>query len=101
MPVDVEPGLRRLGIDLPAVRIDAPQSLLGGPVFDAAGRWVGLALPHVDGTPRAAMRSVLVRSFGSLVGPPPAERRAPGPHAPLDEVYERALRTTLQVIVAG
>lgn len=101
MPDDAAPGLRRLGIDLPATPPGGPRPLLGGPVFDAAGRWVGLALPHVDGVPRAAMRSQLARSLGPLVEPPPAARPAPGPRASLDEVYERALRSTLQVIVAA
>lgn len=101
MPVDADPGLRRLGIDLPEMSADAARPVLGGPVFDAAGRWVGLALPHADGVARAAMRSVLARRFGSLVAAHPAHRPAPGPRAALDEVYERALRTTLQVIVAA
>jgi hypothetical protein len=101
MPDEATLALRRLGIDLPMPPPGAMRPLHGGPLFDAAGRWVGLALPHADGVPRAAMRPLLSKSFGALVDPPPASRPSPAVRAPLDEVYERALRSTLQVIVAG
>jgi len=101
MPDPALAGLRRLGIDLPARPGERPPALPGGPVFDAAGRWIGLALPHPDGVPRIAMRSLLARGFGAWVEPPSALRAAAGTRAGLEEVYERALRSTLQVIVAA
>jgi hypothetical protein len=89
--------LRDLGIE-----VALPRSPQGGAVFDAAGRWVGIALPDADGRPRAAMLSALPpalwhRPDGAEAAGLPTP--APGHRAPLDEVYERALSITLQLIL--
>lgn len=95
-------GERLLGIDMPA----GPR---GGPVFDAAGRLTGLALPaRVAKTgksptqdrliPVSALQSQL-KSSGQgttmLGSPPPADLP---PRAALDRIYETSLKATVQLI---
>lgn len=79
---------RPLGFELPA----GPR---GGPVFDADGRWAGLAVTGADGVDRllSARRYVQPPAPAVEAGMPAARR----PTA--DEVYELALRQTLQVLV--
>lgn len=86
-------GWRRLGIDMPVAR-------LGGPVLDAAGRLVGVALGASGAAPAAMVPiSVLRQQFGERFGPVSA--LAPGQRMPTDEVYENGLRQTLQLITAS
>lgn len=92
------PGDRLLGIELPP----GPR---GSPVFDRQGRLAGLALPGADGRDRLlgaqAMMAWLqeqqthIAQAWTAAPPPAAEPVA----MPLDELYETALRVTLQVLV--
>jgi len=83
-------AMRELGIDLPA----GPH---GGPVFDAYGRLLGMTLGGAAGGNRLVPISVLRAQIGTATddGPP-----RPLATAPVDRIYEDALRTALQVIAA-
>lgn len=84
-------ALRRLGLDLSA----GPR---GGPVLDGEGRLVGVSVPGVGGGDRLVPVSLLRELLGDAkVGSVPA---ASGPAVPVEQVYETALRATVQVIVA-
>jgi hypothetical protein len=97
-------GERLLGIDMPP----GPR---GGPVFDAAGRLTGIALPaSVDPSgksprqdrliPVSALQSELKssRHTANMLGlPPPADLP---PRAAVDRVYEINLKASLQLIGA-
>jgi hypothetical protein len=84
-------NLRTLGIEM-------PKGPRGGPVFDVAGRLVGIAIPGVDRPDQLVPVSDLRKSLGTLLGSPmPASL---GTRIPLDQVYESALRTTIQVIAS-
>ena len=83
-------GLRRLGIAL------LPGSH-GGPVFDAAGRLAGIALPGHDGQGLLLPASML-RAALPAVAPPPERSAGATTRMPIDEVYEHALRVALQVL---
>ncbi len=65
----------------------------GGPVFDRAGRLAGIALPAAGGPDR--LRTL------ELPGEPPAAGAEPAAvaAAPIDAVYESALRVTLQILL--
>lgn len=79
-------GRRRdLGLALPP----GPR---GGPVFDQQGRIVGLALPGGQLLPVTRLRRALGEKAAAVSGGPPATRAA------ADQIYESALRSTLQVI---
>lgn len=80
-------GVRLLGLAAPA----GPR---GGPVFDAAGRWAGMALP-ADSGPDRFVQAAALQSLGSAAWP---AATAAATAAPLDAVYETALRITLQVL---
>lgn len=82
---------RRLGIDVPA-------GSAGSPVFDAAGRLAGIVLPAgVAGQPGLGR----VASLSAVAGVAwPAPTASATPALPLDQVYERALRSSLQLIRA-
>ena len=75
--------------------LDAPPGPRGGPVFDRAGRWVGLALADASGP---ALMVALVDLPDGLVDVPTAAPAVRGA-MPEAEVYERALRMALQLIV--
>ncbi|HEX5354714.1 MAG TPA: hypothetical protein VFW93_00755 [Aquabacterium sp.] len=92
-------GVRYLGVELPG------RSRRGGPVFDQGGRLVGLVV-GADGAAsgQAAVAperminvSVLLQRFGDKLGGKGGMGR-PSPMG-ADEIYERAMRTCLQVIV--
>lgn len=80
---------RALGIELPA---GPGLGSLGGPVFDQAGRVIGLALRGRDG---GADRLLPVSRLpvSTAVAPDPAAR------LPADEIYERALLASVQLLV--
>jgi hypothetical protein len=88
--------LRRLGVALPG------QGVRGGPVYDQGGRLLGLVLGAGAGASEAADRmipvSMLRSQFGERFGAQALELRPPQVSA--DELYERAMKTTLQVLVA-
>lgn len=78
--------------------IEMPRGPHGGPVFDAAGRWIGLALPGAPGAaPRVVMASQLPPALRGEFGLAPPTR-APA-NLSVDSLYELGLRCTLQVIV--
>lgn len=95
-------GERLLGIDMPA----GPR---GGPVFDAAGRLTGVALPGaLDKAGKLPTQDRLIavsalqsqlKSSGqdpTLLGsPPPADLP---PRAAADRIYEISLKATVQLI---
>lgn len=78
---------RRLGIEVPV-------GSAGSPVFDASGRLAGIVLPAgADGQPRLGSAAGL----SAVAMPEPAGAAVPPP-MPLDQVYERALRSSLQLL---
>lgn len=84
------PGERALGIDLPA----GPR---GAPVFDASGRMIGIALGGGDGRDRLLPSSALRERFGERFGAAATNTT----RAPLDAIYETALRVSVQVFLAA
>jgi hypothetical protein len=81
-------GDRELGLDVAA----GPR---GGPVFDAAGRFIGMALPAGKGP------GVLVPASRLVLRPQPnAKQDVAVGRVSVDEIYERALRVSLQLISA-
>jgi hypothetical protein len=85
--VDVPTGQRRLGIELPS------NAKPGGPVFDTAGRLVGLSSNAGQMLPASSLQTELAALFAA------ASAEAPAARLPTDELYERAMKATLQVIV--
>jgi hypothetical protein len=88
---DAALGNRRLGIGLPP----GPR---GGPVFDGRGQLIGLTQADPGRPdrllPASALHVELGESFGAAAAPPVVARMA------MDELYERALWATLQIITA-
>lgn len=82
--------------------IDMPPGPRGGPVFDAGGRLIGLAMAGPQ-APLLVTARVLRRELArvapavppSLGPPPPADLQS---RKPVDAIYETALKTTLQLI---
>jgi tetratricopeptide (TPR) repeat protein len=91
------PALHTGFLAMAGLGIEMPGAARGGPVFDAQGRLAGIAL-RVDGRdrllPASAMRELLPE-LSPTINP------TPSPRLPLDELYERALRVTLQVLGAA
>jgi hypothetical protein len=83
-------GPRPLGIDVPP----GPR---GGPVFDAAGRLVGIAVTDSAGDSRIVFASRLGTEAGADGAD--AVSSVQSPRMPVDEIYERALTAAVQVIV--
>ncbi|MBC7940409.1 MAG: hypothetical protein H7Z19_11695 [Chitinophagaceae bacterium] len=82
---------RLLGIDLtPGPR--------GGPVFDARGHLVGMAVPGADGRDRLVSIDVMTRHGPGIPDVAPAAAGA-GERVPVDRLYETGLRMALQVLV--
>jgi hypothetical protein len=85
--------------DLPSLGIiDQPLGARGGPVFDAAGRLVGIHALARDGSERLVAAASLppeLASFGI------ASLAAPTPRMALDLLYERSLLLALQVVVSA
>ncbi len=86
-------GLARLGIELP----DAGG---GGPVFDLAGRLVGITLRPSEGPALLVPASRLREQFSPWLSDTKAAPAAPPGRLPADEIYELGLRVTLQLIQA-
>ena len=88
-------GTRRLGIDLPP----GPH---GGPVFDSAGRWIGIAIRATHDEPsRLLLPSMLREHLAGVVDGAAAAASATSADAgrmPADAVYERALALVLQIV---
>lgn len=72
----------------------------GGPVFDAAGRLLGLAVAAArPGSPRLVSTQDLQHVLGIALAPPAPS--GPAPRAMLDQLYEAGLTTGLQLLTAG
>jgi tetratricopeptide (TPR) repeat protein len=84
---------------LPLLGIDLPPGPRGGAAFDEAGRLVGLALRSPDGRDRLVTVAALPEEARALLGE--LTPGGPTPRSAVDVVYERALRLTLQLIVAS
>jgi hypothetical protein len=93
-PLSLTSPWSRLGVGLPL----SGASLRGGPVYDAGGRLLGLALAGDAGVDRLVPITALRKRFGDRFGAATTEPR-PSPVG-ADEVYERALKVCLQVLVA-
>ena len=92
MPAASAPaGLTRLGLALPGT------GRRGGPVFDQGGRLVGIALGQAGAADQMVTVGALRQGFGERFGVVDPEPK-PRPMG-ADEIYERAMRTTLQVLV--
>ena len=77
--------------------IDMPPGPRGGPVFDAAGRLLGLSLAGLSGAPdRLVPASALPADLREALAP--LAPRDADAHAEMDKIYEAGLKTTLQVI---
>lgn len=85
--------------ELPVLGIDVPAGARGGAVFDDAARVVGVTVRAVDGSDRLAPVAMLPEDLRRAFGAP--LQGAAAPRLPIDVIYERALRSTLQVIVAN
>jgi hypothetical protein len=84
-------GGRALGVDLPA----GPR---GGPAFDVQGRLAGVAPPAQGrGPDRLLLPSELATHSVPLRAVAPGE--IPISRLSLDEIYERAMRVSVQVLV--
>jgi S1-C subfamily serine protease len=85
-------GVYQLGIAM-------PQANRGGPVFDAGGRLVGIAIPDAAGD-RLVLASQLRQYMSDATGEPvQAGQPITTERIAVDEIYERALKITVQVIV--
>ena len=78
--------------------INAPGAARGGPVFDSAGRWIGMSIKGAGREDRLVVISELQRLGAIAADGSALERARP---MPVDEVYERALRVTVQLIGAA
>jgi hypothetical protein len=75
-------------------RVDA-QRMQGGAVFDAQGRWMGVWVEPEGGGGVLVPAQALMSRFGQAITVSTEARR------PLDEIYGRAMRWTVQVLAAG
>jgi tetratricopeptide (TPR) repeat protein len=77
--------------------IDMPPGPRGGPVFDSAGRLLGLSLAGASGAPdRLLTASALPAELRNAIAP--AAPREADARSGMDKIYETSLKTTLQVI---
>ena len=94
-----------------ALGITMPPGPRGGPVFDVAGRLIGIALasqgnqrttqPILVSAPalrRELAKAAPAASLGSSPATLPAEPPAGAGRVPVDMIYENAMRSTLQLI---
>lgn len=96
-PSTAAAGTTRLGLALPG------SGLRGGPVFDAGGRLVGVVLGGGAGTAdQMVTLSGLRQQHGEHVSRRlgTVDAAVPPRAVGADEIYERAMRTTLQVLVS-
>jgi hypothetical protein len=75
--------------------IDTDAGSAGAPVFDAAGRLTGVAVP---GNGEGRMLFSSVAALRTWINAPPAGAATPAARVGADEIYERALRSALQLI---
>ncbi|MCV2357549.1 hypothetical protein LNV08_01010 [Paucibacter sp. TC2R-5] len=82
-----------------ALGVELPLAPRGGPVFDQAGRWIGLVLPNQDGEPKLLPLSVLQAQLGASFTDVPVLQQ--GLPIALDQQYEQALPLTVQLLIEG
>lgn len=70
----------------------------GGPVFDASAALAGIAMPGPDGEDKLLPISRVREALGDRIGP--AAPSMKGQRLAIEQVYENAMRTTLQVLTA-
>jgi S1-C subfamily serine protease len=83
-------GVYQLGIAM-------PQANRGGPVFDASGRLAGIAVSSETGGDRLVLTSHLRKHMTDVPHEP--SQSSVTERVAVDEIYERALKITVQVIV--
>ncbi|MCV2370102.1 serine protease [Roseateles oligotrophus] len=69
----------------------------GGPVFDQAGRWIGITLADPQGEPKLAPLSALQAALGPWFDAVTVQQQ--GPPIALDQQYEQALPLAVQLLV--
>jgi hypothetical protein len=79
------------------LNISLPPHPRGGPVLDAAGRLIGIAIRNGSAPDRLVLTSQLYQRLGAALGPMPAPG-ADRQRASADQIYEATLRSSLQVI---
>lgn len=92
-----DPAVRALGIELPR------GGGRGGPVFSADGLLAGVAVHAPGGGDRLLLPSQLAAAgvaLGARAAPTGGDAAAPG-RPGTDEIYERAMRSAVQVLVAA
>jgi hypothetical protein len=90
-------GMPLPGSEQRSLGIAVPAGSSGAPVVDNAGRLVGIALPAgTDGRARLGGITAIAALAGLALPPGSAATSA----LPVDELYERGLRTALQLIAA-
>ncbi len=82
-------------VQLSVPRFEA-QRLPGGGVFDAQGRWIGI---WIEGPTRDD--TLLVPAYSLLLRLDLPVNSTVEPRRPMDEIYERAMRWTVQVLAAA
>lgn len=82
-----------------ALGVELPKAARGGPVFDQAGRWIGIALAGQDDEPHLASLGTLQAALGPWFEAVPVQQQ--GLPLALDQQYELALPLTVQLLVAG
>ncbi len=79
------------------LNLSLPPHPRGGTVLDAAGRLVGVAVHRHGALDRIVLTSQLYQRLGTSLGPMP-EAGAERQRASVDQIYEAALRNSLQLI---
>jgi hypothetical protein len=79
------------------LNMSLPPNPHGGPVWDATGRLIGVAMHHSGAPDRIVLTSQLHRRLSDSLAPMP-EAQAERQRASVDQIYEAALRSCLQVI---
>jgi hypothetical protein len=82
-----------------ALGIDAPAGPRGGPVFGGGGQWIGLAAARDSGGDAIVLASRLQALVPEV--PPAARADDRAPNLAADELYERALAVTVEVIAVA
>lgn len=86
------------GPDGPWSQSDGTRNALGGPVWNAKGQLIGVALPSIDGkSPDRMWPASALRRPGWVAQTQVNNALMP---MPLDEIYELSLKTCVQVIAA-
>jgi hypothetical protein len=80
------------------LNISLPPNPHGGPVLDAAGRLIGLAISYSGAPDRIVLTYEIHKRLGVLLGAIPRPTTSIA-RVSVDQIYESALRSSLQVVV--